>query len=67
MSDMRRNKKQQRESGGKKTKAKGKFKPEYIAYGVLALLVVAVVVFMVIIFTTTSGSGGTNTFLPCCN
>lgn len=65
MSDKRKNLNNQKSKQGKAADKKG-FKPEYIAYIVLGVLVIAVIAFVVVIVSTTSGSGGGSTILPPC-
>lgn len=44
-----------------------KFKPEYVVYGILGLVVVAIVVLVIVIFSSSGGAGSGSFTLPCCS
>lgn len=49
-----------------KAKKTSKFKPEYIAYIVIGVMIVAIVTITIVIFATTSPSGNGTLVEDCC-
>lgn len=53
-------------NGGRTAAKKQGFKPEYLAYILLGVLVVVVIVAVIVVMTSTGGAGGGGTTLPPC-